>query len=222
MAFDLGSFAAECHVADVPAFLDGCGRFYDLLIEANRSVNLTRITEPAAFRIKHIADSLAVARDFPEIAEEPLRIADLGCGAGFPSVVLARAFPRLRLTAIDSTGKKTAFVERAARELGVKNLRVVRGRGCELNRKPEFRRRFDLVTARAVGAAANVVLEVSEFAKRPSGRFLLYKTPAQAAEDLEALKIACRGWPIQWRVTPEFELPEGAGTRVFLVSRWNA
>ncbi len=222
MSFDLDTFAASCHVGDVPGFLAGCGRFYEILIETNRTMNLTRITEPEDFKIKHVADSLSIARFFPEITSEALKIADIGCGAGFPSLILALAFPRLRITAIDSTGKKTAFVERAAQTLGLKNLKVIHGRGCELNRRQEFRHRFDVVTARAVAAAPVIFLEVSEFVKRPDGRFILYKTPSQAAEDLPALEIACRKFPVAWSATGEFELPGEAGSRVFLVSQWKS
>ena len=219
MEFDLGAFAVSCHVGDVPDFLDGCDRFYEFLIETNRTMNLTRITEKEEFRIKHVADSLAIAREFPEFATEKLIVADIGCGAGFPSLILALAFPQLRVTAIDSTGKKTAFVERAVAALGLRNVRVVHGRSNELNCKPQFRHQFDVVTARAVGSAPVVFLEVPDFVKRQTGRFIFYKTPNQAAEDLEALKITGRKYPsFEWRAGTEFELPYDAGRRVFVYS----
>ncbi|MPN59066.1 Ribosomal RNA small subunit methyltransferase G [bioreactor metagenome] len=132
--------------------------------------------------------------------------------------MLALAFPNLQLTAIDSTGKKVAFVERAAKELGLRNLQAVHGRSCELNCRREFRRRFDVVTARAVAAAPIIYLDACDFAKRKTGRFILYKTPQQAAEDLPALEIVCRKLPVEWRATDVFELPEGAGQRLFLYS----
>lgn len=219
MEFDLGAFAVSCHVGDVPDFLDGCDRFYEFLIETNRTMNLTRITGKEEFRIKHVADSLAIAREFPEFATEKLIVADIGCGAGFPSLILALAFPQLRVTAIDSTGKKTMFVGRAAELLKLRNIEVVHGRGCELNRRREFRGRFDVVTARAVGSAPVVFLEVPDFVKRQTGRFIFYKTPNQAAEDLEALKITGRKYPsFEWRAGTEFELPCDAGRRVFVYS----
>ena len=126
--------------------------------------------------------------------------------------------PKLRLTAIDSTGKKAAFVERAAKELGLKNVRVIHGRSCELNRRPEIRHQFDVVTARAVAPAPVIYLDACDFIKRKSGRFILYKTPQQAAEDLPALEIACRKLPVLWHATEPFELPENAGQRLFLYS----
>ncbi len=219
MAFDLAEYARSCGVEDPDVFRERCDELYRLLIEANRQVNLTRITEPQEFNLKHIADSLAIARFFPELAEEKLTVADIGCGAGFPSLVLALAFPRLRITAIDSTGKKTAFVERAAAALGLTNLKVVTGRSNELNRRQEFRSRFDIVTARAVAPAPVIYGDADCFIKRKTGRFILYKTPDQAAEDLPALSRLCRSAGIEWKVTESFELPEGAGTRLFLHSR---
>ena len=218
MAFRLAVYAAMCGVADPEGFSAQCERLREILSEANKTVNLTRITEPEEFAIKHVADSLSIAREFPELTTEYMKLADIGCGAGFPSLVLAMAFPNLRITAIDSTGKKTAFVERAAAELGLRNIRVVHGRSNELNRRPQFRHQFDVVTARAVAAAPIIYLDACDFTKRKNGRFILYKTPQQAEKDLPALAIACRKAPVVWQTTEVFELPEGAGQRLFLYS----
>lgn len=218
MTFRLAGYAALCGVADPEGFAGQCEALRDLLVEANKTVNLTRITEPEEFAVKHVADSLSIAREFPELTTGYGKIADIGCGAGFPSLVLAMAFPNLRITAIDSTGKKTAFVERAIAALGLRNVRVVHGRSNELNCKPQFRHQFDVVTARAVAAAPIIYLDACDFIKRRTGRFILYKTPQQAAEDLPALEIACRKSPVIWRTTEVFELPGGAGQRLFLYS----
>ena len=113
-SFSLSAFAAECRVADPERFTRLCGRFFELLTAANADFNLMRITSREDFEVKHVADSLAVARCFPELAEKSWRIADIGCGAGFPSVVLAAAFPHLDVRAIDSTHKKVDFVTAAA------------------------------------------------------------------------------------------------------------
>jgi len=210
--FSLSAFAAECRVAAPDRFVRLCGRFFELLAAANAEFNLTRITSPADFEVKHVADSLAVARCFPELATESRRVADIGCGAGFPSVILAAAFPKLQVTAIDSTQKKIAFVSGAARELGLENLHPVAGRAVELARRPEFAGKFDVVTARAVATAEKLCREGRRMLVR-GGRFILYKTPGQA-DELAAL-AQDRG--ISWQATPEFVLPGGAGTRLFLV-----
>ena len=135
MAFNLKEFAIGCGLHDPEGFVAGVDKLYELVIETNKTMNLTRIVEPEEFRIKHVADSLAIAREFPEFASEYLKVADIGCGAGFPSLVLAMAFPNLKVTPIDSTGKKAAFVDHTAQALGLRNVNVVNGRSCELNRR---------------------------------------------------------------------------------------
>jgi 16S rRNA (guanine527-N7)-methyltransferase len=205
-------------VGDPEGFVRRCDRLREIIVETNRTMNLTRIVEPDEFAVKHVADSLSIAREFPFLTTEYAKIADIGCGAGFPSLVLALAFSNLRLTAIDSTGKKVAFVQRAAEELGLRNIEVVHGRSGELNHRAEYRHRFDVVTARAVAAAPIIYLDACDFIKRKTGKFIFYKTPRQVEEDLPALEIACRKLPVEWRTTDVFELPENAGLRLFLHS----
>ena len=209
MSFDLADFAAECQVAEPALFAARCEELRLLLEETNKHINLTRITGKEEFDLKHAADSLVIARFFPEITKGVHRIADLGCGAGFPSLVLALAYPELQITAIDSTQKKLRFVESAAQTLGLTNLKTVHGRIEELNRQPEFRHHFDIVTARAVAESPKLAKAASGFPAR-GGRFIFYKTPGQAAEELPVLGA-------RWSMTPEFELP-GCGARVMVCS----
>ncbi|MDD3886442.1 MAG: 16S rRNA (guanine(527)-N(7))-methyltransferase RsmG [Victivallaceae bacterium] len=217
MNFDLTQWAAGCGVKEAAAFAGRCEKLRALLVEANTHVNLTRIVGEEEFAVKHIADSLAIARYFPEIASSPLHLIDIGCGAGFPSLALALAFPQLRVTAIDSTGKKVAFVERAASELGIANLKAVHGRSNELAHQRGFRGRFDVLTARAV-APAPVIWGDAEGLSAHGGRFILYKTPVQADEDLPALAKLCGRSGVEWRKTETFELPGDAGCRLFIYS----
>ena len=212
MGVVLSELASDHQVADPERFSELCGRFFELLSEANSRMNLTRITTREDFDLKHVADSLAVVRFFPELAHQRLRVADIGCGAGFPSVVLAAAFPQLQITAIDSTRKKVAFVGEAARALGLRNLRAVAGRAVELARQTQFRDAFDVVTARAVATAEKLLRECRNMPVR-GGRFILYKTPVQTAE----LEAVADKREFRWEAGPEFELPGGAGTRIFLV-----
>ena len=209
MSFDLASFARDCGAAESETFAARCETLRRMLEEANRTTNLTRIVGETDFAVKHVADSLMIGKVFPELAVRPLRIADIGCGAGFPSLILALAYPALRITAIDSTGKKIAFVADAARQLGLDNLTAVHGRANELDRQTAFRRQFDVVTARAVAPASSIVRDCRHFPS-PGGRFLLYQSPDRAEADRAEVKHA------RCRVTPAFELPENAGKRCFL------
>lgn len=213
---DITGFCRLCRIEDAEAFLEQCRRLFAMLADASRRCNLTAIRTPEDFMLKHIADSIAIAICFPALAEEHLQVADIGCGAGFPSLALAAAYPRLHVTAIDSTGKKTAFVQDAARRLGLDNIRTVAGRARELNRLAEWRERFDVVTARAVSSASKLCREAGNFPK-PDGGFIFYKTPEQAVAELsEVNAMAGKSRRYDWRVSPTLELPDNAGTRRFL------
>src|SRR5947209_16117527 len=96
-------------------------RYLDLLLEANRSINLTRITDRAMAEVQHVGDALTL---LPFIAPGALSIVDVGSGGGVPGIPLAIARPEARVLLIESTKKKAAFLERAARELGLGNVRV--------------------------------------------------------------------------------------------------
>lgn len=215
--FDLAAHAAGLGVKEPERFAARCEALRRLLERENGKTNLTRITEPAAFAVKHVADSLGIAGFFPEFAAAPLRVADIGCGAGFPSLVLALAFPQLRITAIDSRHKKTAFVQLAARELELDNLAVVTGRSRELNGQAACRRRFDVVTARAVAELATVCADSRDFLA-PGGRFILYKTPEQLETELPAAVKLGGKLGLVFAVSPAFELPEQAGRRQFVTA----
>ena len=102
-------------------------------------------------------------------------------------------------------------MDAAARELGLDNLRPVAGRAVELARRPEFAGKFDIVTARAVATAEKLCSEGRKMLA-PGGRFILYKTPGQADELAELGPD--RG--MSWKKTPVFDLPGGAGRRLFL------
>lgn len=208
-------FIRSCHVADEADFLKKCRIYGDFLYETNQTLNLTRI--PAEeFWSKHVCDSLAIAREvkLPDSSHH-MKMCDVGCGGGLPSLILASAFPNLFVTAIDSTGKKIRFVEQAAEKMGLTNLRAIQIRANELGHKSEFRHSFPLVTARAVAGADVLIRETAGLISR-NGELVIYRTPTQAepeAEWLRGLKKA-----IDFELTDTLELP-GGGTRLFLKIR---
>lgn len=213
--FDIVSYAEKCGVAEANIFAEKCEILRIFLDDCNSKVNLTRLTSSSDFYIKHVADSLSIAAVFPEIANTSLSIADIGCGAGFPSLILALAFKNLKITAIDSTGKKINFVKLAAEKLTLKNLYTVHGRSIELNCKPEFRGKFDIVTARAVAPSPKIFKEASRFIK-PDGKFIFYKTPDQAAQEADELAHIAN---TSWNNSNIFMLPGDAGERLFTVGK---
>jgi len=216
--FDLNKFCVQCNVADSADFIFRMSKLYDLLLKTNREVNLTRIQSEEDYWIKHVADSLAIARYFPRMSSEELVIADIGCGAGFPSLVLAAAFANLRITAIDSIGKKTTFVESAARELNLNNLEVITGRSKELNRQTGYIERFDIVTARAVSDLRTLFKEARKFIK-PGGQFIFFKTPEQSEVEVPQVSRDTQKYSLKWEQTEVFSLPHDSGKRLFVYSK---
>lgn len=167
---------------------------YRAMVEANRRMNLTRITEPAEAAVKHYADSLALAAWLkahwnaiaaasaaPSQPPWPATILDVGCGAGFPAFPLAVALRACRVTAIDGTGKKIEFLRQAAQDLGVENLEAVHARAEHW--RPG--RAFELAAARAV-APLDRLLTWTRHLVAPSGRLLAYKSAALDADELRA------------------------------------
>lgn len=198
-------------------FVAKMSRLLELLTEVNTTHNLTRIVSDQEFWIKHVADSIAVLQFFPELADSSVSLLDIGCGAGFPSVPLAAACPGLRITAMDSIGKKTSFVQLAADDLGLDNLQVVTARARELNRKEEWRNRFDFITARAV-APARMLYRETRAMRSKTGRFIFYKTPDQIIEDLPQVSKDSAAHNLTWMTSDIFELPSHSGMRQFLYS----
>jgi len=188
-------------------FLKACSDFQNILYETNKTMNLTRIPEED-FWSKHIADSISIV---PYLAGK-VNLCDVGCGAGFPSLPLAAAFPSIQITAVDSTRKKIDFVNRAAEIMELDNIEALHARANELGHEEDYAGHFDLVTARAVGDAVKLVREVSGLLRRGASLYL-YRTPEQRdKEKPELQKLAMR-----FKCTDTFELPDHAGTRLFMI-----
>lgn len=204
-------FIQECLKKDPAEFIEKMKMLGDFLYETNQNLNLTAIKEDG-FWSRHVADSLSVCRYFPEIFTSEMQLCDLGCGAGFPSLVLAAAFPEVRITSIDSTRKKIDYVNAAAAKLSLNNLKGIHGRGNELGRKEPFRAAFNVIFARAVASADILVKEAGGMLKA-NGSLIIYRTPEQYEQEIPFLKKWKKG---PYRATECFELPDSAGTRLFL------
>lgn len=132
-------------------------QLYELIIEGNRQLNLTRITEPQEFWEKHLWDSLrGIAPQgglIPSVLENA-SVIDIGTGAGFPGVPVAIALPNCQITLVDSTRKKVNFIDEVLTKLTLSNSKTVVGRAEEIGHHPQYRKTYDVALIRAVGNAA--------------------------------------------------------------------
>ena len=127
--------------------------YYNELIDWNNRFNLTAITGYDEVRIKHFCDSLTVVLAFkPPDAGKHLRVIDVGTGAGFPGVPLKILLPGISLTLLESTAKKTFFLQHLKEKLGLSGVEIVTGRAEEVARTEHYREKFDIVLSRGVAA----------------------------------------------------------------------
>jgi 16S rRNA (guanine527-N7)-methyltransferase len=166
-----------------PGDLDKLQRYLEMLLETNKRFNLTSITKPAEAWMRHIFDSLTL---LPFIAEsEDESMIDVGSGGGLPGVPLAIVLPEVDVTLLEATGKKARFLEDVVAALELANVEVVCQRAEAAGRdREQFREKFDVVTARAVGPL-NALLELTTPFARVGGLVLAMKG-AKAAEEIAA------------------------------------
>jgi 16S rRNA (guanine527-N7)-methyltransferase len=157
--------------------------YLELLLRWNAAYNLTAVRDPADMVTRHLMDSLAV---LPFVGQE--RALDVGTGAGLPGLVLALAHPGQPYVLLDSSGKKTRFVEHAVDRLGIKNVAVIKARAEEHVDDDGFA----VVLSRAFSTLADFVRVAGHLA-RSGGRLLAMKgaLPESELEDLPA------GWRLQ-------------------------
>lgn len=163
--------------------LDLLDKYYRLLITWNEKINLTAITDEDLVYLKHFYDSLTVFKiiNLNDISN----LCDIGTGAGFPGIVLKIFFPHLKLTLVDSLGKRIKFLDVVVRELGLSDVTTVHMRAEEYGLK--VREEFDLVTARAV-SSFNTLLEFSSPLMKISGLFVSMRGIDDTFESEHALK----------------------------------
>ena len=136
--------------------LEQLNKYYELLIEYNKVMNLTGITEKEQVYLKHFYDSLTITKIIDLEQEETL--CDIGTGAGFPGIVIKILFPKLKVTLVDSLNKRIEFLKIIIKELQLEEIKAVHARAEEYAR--ENIEKFDIVTSRAV-APLNILLEYS-------------------------------------------------------------
>jgi len=159
------------------------GLYYGELVSWNERVNLTSVTDPEEVQVKHFLDSLSCLQVLDTLPADAKCI-DIGAGAGFPGLPLKIVRPGIRLTLLESVGKKVRFLEHTVEALGLEGVKVVRGRAEEMGRHPEYREAFDVAMARAVAQMA-VLVEYALPLLRVGGVFVAQKG-ADVGEEVEA------------------------------------
>jgi 16S rRNA (guanine527-N7)-methyltransferase len=149
--------------------------FYDLLVEKNKVMNLTGITEWKDVVRKHFIDSIMLSGFVPDMTEMSLSVIDVGTGAGFPGIPLKIVFPNLKLTLLDSLKKRIGFLDEVISALSLKDVRTVHGRAEDFGRDHVYREQYDLVVSRAV-AKMTLLSELCLPFVKVGGVFAAYKT----------------------------------------------
>jgi len=188
-----------------------------LLQEWNNKVNLTAIIEEEEVYLKHFYDSLTLTR-YLDFEKEPLKICDVGAGAGFPSIPLKILYPHLEVTIVDSLKKRINFLDILVDELNLDNVHLYHERAEDFGQNKKFRNSFDIVTARAV-ANMSVLAEFCLPLTKNGGTFAAMKGSKVSAE-LNTSKNAIKTLGGKTQKLETFDLPEDAGERsIVLVNK---
>jgi len=185
-------------------------KYYEFLIEYNSHTNVTSITKKEEVYLKHFYDSLTLTTttNFNNISN----MLDIGCGAGFPGLVIKIVFPHIKLTLLDSNNKKTTFCKKLVEKLNLIDVEIINERAEEyIKNKRQF---FDLVTARAVKNLP-VLNELAIPFVKIKGLFIAMKSNVE-----NELKESLKGIEIlggKYLETINLELPNNSGTRNFII-----
>ena len=184
--------------------------FRALLLEYNQKYNLTAILEEKDVTFKHFLDSAAGM----DLFEQGASVAEIGSGAGFPSMVLKILRDDLSFDLFESVGKKCEFLRVVVDKLQLKNVHIYNMRAEDAARDAKFREKYDCVTARAV-ARMNTLCEYCMPFVKVGGKFIAYKSGDKT--EIDEAKTAYKVLGGKLERVYEYELPENYGERVLAV-----
>ncbi len=176
--------------------------YYELLIQKNKVMNLTSITEFDDVVLKHFLDSLMICK----IQKLEGSLIDVGTGAGFPGIPLKIMYPDLKVVLLDSLNKRVQFLNEVIRELGLENIKAIHGRAEDLAKQKIYREQFDYCVSRAVANLSSLAEYCIPFVKI-GGYFIPYKS-GKIQEELDSGKKAINILGGTVEIVKEFELPQ--------------
>ena len=194
-------------------------QYYNILVEWNKVMNLTAITEYEEVVEKHFLDSLSIVKvgSFDQKKLTGKSVIDIGTGAGFPGIPLKIAFPELKITLLDSLNKRVNFLNEVIEMLGLKDVTAVHGRAEDYARHADYREQFDLCVSRAVANLSTLSEYCLPYVKT-GGHFIPYKS-GRIQEELTEAKTAIKILGGSLEKTEKFQLADTDMERSFVVIR---
>lgn len=178
-------------------------KFYELLVEWNKVMNLTGITDYEEVNEKHFVDSLSIVKAID--MESVQSVIDVGTGAGFPGIPLKIAFPHLKVVLLDSLNKRINFLNEVIAQLGLTDIKTIHGRAEDYAKQAEYRENFDLCVSRAVANLSTLSEYCLPYVSM-NGMFVPYKS-GEIDEELENSKKAVKFLGGKIENVVKFQLP---------------
>lgn len=189
--------------------------YYNKLIEFNKKVNLTRITDKNEVYLKHFFDSITPLLEFSDLFKGEKSLCDVGAGAGFPSLPIKILCPDLSITIVDSLGKRLKFLDELVSDLSLDKVTLVHSRAEDAGQNKNLREKFDLVTGRAV-ARMSVLSEYCLPLAKVDGYLVALKGP-KAQDELAEAKNAIEVLGGNVKEVKELTLPDTDDERTLIV-----